>query len=120
LYIGILCGEWPQNFLLQKLPLAKMLSVNVFIWGAVVACSAASNNFASLMTVRFLLGYFESCIQPAMMLLSVAHALSHKLLLNMIQDFDVVHPRGTVASELPLVLHVWCATHGEWFDLAPM
>jgi MFS family permease len=64
-------GEYPQNFLLQKLPLAKTLACNVFIWGAVVACSAASTRFGSLMAVRFLLGFFESCIQPAMMLLCV-------------------------------------------------
>ncbi|KAJ5980414.1 hypothetical protein N7481_007712 [Penicillium waksmanii] len=70
LYIGILVGEYPQNFLLQKLPLAKTLACNVFIWGAVVACSAASTRFGSLMAVRFLLGFFESCIQPAMMLLT--------------------------------------------------
>ncbi|KAH7346010.1 major facilitator superfamily domain-containing protein [Pyrenochaeta sp. MPI-SDFR-AT-0127] len=83
LYIGILCGEYPQNFLLQKLPLAKMLSVNVFIWGAVVACSAASTNFASLMTVRFLLGFFESCVQPAMMLLtSMWYTREEQSLLN--------------------------------------
>lgn len=69
LYIGILLGEYPQSLLLQKFPLAKTLSVNVFIWGAVVACSAASTRFASLMVVRFLLGFFESCIQPAMMLM---------------------------------------------------
>ncbi|KAJ6001350.1 hypothetical protein N7499_002737 [Penicillium canescens] len=70
LYIGILVGEYPQNLLLQKLPVAKTLAVNVFIWGAVVACSAASTNFASLMVVRFLLGFFESCVQPAMMLVT--------------------------------------------------
>ncbi|KAJ6013229.1 major facilitator superfamily domain-containing protein [Penicillium herquei] len=70
LYIGILVGEYPQNFLLQKLPLAKTLAVNVFIWGVVVTCSAASTRFGSLMAVRFLLGFFESCIQPAMMLLT--------------------------------------------------
>lgn len=58
-----------MNFLLQKLPVAKFLAVNVFIWGATVACSAASTKFAALMTVRFLLGFFESCVQPAMMLL---------------------------------------------------
>jgi hypothetical protein len=69
LYIGILAGEYPQNFLLQKLPLGKLLSVNVFIWGVVVACTAATNNFAGLMAVRFLLGFFESCVQPAMMLM---------------------------------------------------
>ncbi|OAG10759.1 MFS general substrate transporter [Paraphaeosphaeria sporulosa] len=83
LYIGILCGEWPQNYLLQRLPLAKMLSVNVFIWGAVVACSAACSNFASLMAVRFLLGFFESCIQPAMMLLtSMWYTREEQSLLN--------------------------------------
>ncbi|KAJ5150344.1 uncharacterized protein N7482_010802 [Penicillium canariense] len=70
LYIGILVGEYPQNLLLQKLPVAKTLAVNVFIWGAVVACSAASTKFASLMIVRFLLGFFESCVQPAMMLIT--------------------------------------------------
>ncbi|KAI2950737.1 hypothetical protein CBS147323_10665 [Aspergillus niger] len=70
LYIGILVGEYPQNLLLQKFPVAKMLSVNVFIWGAIVACSAASTRFGSLMAVRFLLGFFESCIQPAMMLIT--------------------------------------------------
>ncbi|KAJ5962442.1 hypothetical protein N7501_007383 [Penicillium viridicatum] len=70
LYIGILCGEYPQNLLLQKFPVAKTLAINVFIWGAVVACSAASTNFASLMAVRFLLGFFESCVQPAMMLVT--------------------------------------------------
>ncbi|KAJ5708149.1 major facilitator superfamily domain-containing protein [Penicillium malachiteum] len=70
LYLGILVGEYPQNFLLQKLPLGKTLAVNVFIWGAVVSCSAASTRFGSLMAVRFLLGFFESCIQPAMMLLT--------------------------------------------------
>ncbi|KAH7011156.1 major facilitator superfamily domain-containing protein [Ilyonectria destructans] len=83
LYIGILVGEYPQNFLLQKLPLAKMLSVNVFIWGLVVSCSAASTNFASLMAVRFLLGFFESCVQPAMMLLtSMWYTREEQSLLN--------------------------------------
>lgn len=42
---------------------------SVFCWGAVVACSAASKNFASLMAVRALLGFFESCVQPAMIIL---------------------------------------------------
>ncbi|PNP42011.1 hypothetical protein TGAMA5MH_06190 [Trichoderma gamsii] len=83
LYMGILVGEYPQNFLLQKLPLAKVLAVNVFCWGAVVACSAASSSFAPLMVVRFLLGFFESCIQPAMMLLtSMWYTRSEQSLLN--------------------------------------
>ncbi|GAB7329172.1 hypothetical protein MBLNU13_g00993t1 [Cladosporium sp. NU13] len=70
LYMGILAGEFPQNFLLQKLPVAKFLAFNVACWGAVVACSAASRNFASLMIVRFLLGMFESCVQPTFIILT--------------------------------------------------
>lgn len=72
LYIGILAGEYPQNFLLQKLPVAKFLAVNVFLWGAVVACSAACTNFRTLMAVRFLLGFFESCVQPAFVIMYVS------------------------------------------------
>ncbi|KAK4062352.1 hypothetical protein Trihar35433_9173 [Trichoderma harzianum] len=70
LYLGILVGEYPQNFLLQKLPVGKLLAANVFCWGTVVACSAATTNFGGLMALRFLLGFFESCVQPAMMLLT--------------------------------------------------
>lgn len=69
LYIGILVGEYPQNYLLQKLPVAKLLAANIFCWGAVVACTAATVSFPPLMVVRLLLGVFESCVQPAMMLM---------------------------------------------------
>lgn len=70
LYMGVLFGEYPTNFLLQKLPVAKYLAFNVFAWGTVVACSAAGNSFASLMVVRFLLGVFESCVQPAFIIMT--------------------------------------------------
>ncbi|KAJ6446084.1 allantoate permease [Purpureocillium lavendulum] len=65
LYMGALLGEYPTNFLIQKLPVGKYLAFNVGCWGAVVACSAAAQNFPALMAVRFLLGLFESVVQPA-------------------------------------------------------
>jgi hypothetical protein len=55
--------------LLQKLPVAKYLSANVFCWGVVIACSAAAKDFKSLMVVRFLLGIFESCVQPSFIIM---------------------------------------------------
>ncbi|KAI1344159.1 major facilitator superfamily domain-containing protein [Xylariaceae sp. FL0016] len=70
LYLGVLFGEYPTNYLLQKLPVAKYLAVNVFCWGLIIACSAATKNFGALMTVRFLLGVFESCVQPAFTILT--------------------------------------------------
>ncbi|KAI1401843.1 putative MFS transporter [Hypoxylon fuscum] len=70
LYMGVLVGEYPTNLLLQRFPVAKYLSINVFLWGAVICCSAASHNFGSLMAVRFLLGVFESCVQPAFIIMT--------------------------------------------------
>ncbi|KAF6807831.1 2-ketogluconate transporter [Colletotrichum sojae] len=70
LYMGVLVGEYPTNLLLQKLPVAKYLAANVFCWGVVIACSAAAKNFASLMVVRFLLGVFESCVQPTFIIMT--------------------------------------------------
>ncbi|BCS19541.1 putative MFS transporter [Aspergillus puulaauensis] len=67
LYIGVLVGEYPTNLLIQKLPVAKYLAANVFLWGV---CSAASTNFPGLMVVRFLLGVFESCVQPAFIVMT--------------------------------------------------
>ncbi|CZR65743.1 related to allantoate permease [Phialocephala subalpina] len=70
LYMGVLVGEYPTNLLLQKLPVAKYLATNVFLWGCVIACSAAAENFRSLMVVRFLLGVFESCVQPSFIIMT--------------------------------------------------
>ncbi|KAI1643242.1 putative MFS transporter [Daldinia loculata] len=70
LYMGILVGEYPTNLLLQRLPVSKYLSANVFCWGVIIACSAATHNFGSLMAVRFLLGIFESCVQPAFIIMT--------------------------------------------------
>ncbi|OJJ55365.1 hypothetical protein ASPSYDRAFT_60353 [Aspergillus sydowii CBS 593.65] len=70
LYIGVLVGEYPTNLLLQKLPVAKYLAGNVFLWGVVIMCSAAATNFPGLMVVRFLLGVFESCVQPAFIVMT--------------------------------------------------
>lgn len=70
LYMGILVGEYPTNLLLQRLPVPKYLSANVFCWGVIIACSAATHNFGSLMAVRFLLGIFESCVQPAFIIMT--------------------------------------------------
>ncbi|RFU26840.1 hypothetical protein B7463_g9497, partial [Scytalidium lignicola] len=70
LYLGVLVGEYPTNLIAQKVPLAKYLSLNVFLWGVVISCSAAATNFPGLMVVRFLLGIFEACVQPIFILLT--------------------------------------------------
>ncbi|KAF7368275.1 MFS general substrate transporter [Mycena venus] len=58
-YISYLALEFPQNLALQRFPVAKWMSINVFIWAIAVCSHAACKNFAGLMAVRFILGACE-------------------------------------------------------------
>ncbi|GAB1310665.1 Thiamine pathway transporter THI73 [Madurella fahalii] len=70
IYITILIVEYPQNWLIARVPIAKYLSFSIMAWGTVLACTAACTTFAGLVTVRTLLGLFESVCQPAFVVLS--------------------------------------------------
>ena len=69
-YFGYLFFEYPANILLQKFPLAKTVSTAVIIWGIILMCHAACQNAASFLVCRFLLGVFESFMNPAFMMLT--------------------------------------------------
>ncbi|KAK7441554.1 hypothetical protein VKT23_016547 [Stygiomarasmius scandens] len=64
-YLAQLIWQPISSFLLVKLPIAKYLFVNVFMWGVVVASTAAAHNFNGLITARFFLGVFEASVAPA-------------------------------------------------------
>jgi sugar phosphate permease len=70
IYIAILVVEYPTNYLIQRLPVAKYLSISIIMWGATLSLHAACKNFASILTVRTLLGVFEAVSQPAFLVLS--------------------------------------------------
>ncbi|EXJ87759.1 hypothetical protein A1O1_04686 [Capronia coronata CBS 617.96] len=67
-FIGSAIAEFPQGYLLQKFPLAKVLGCNVMCWGICLCCSAAAQNFAGIVALRTLLGCFESVISPALVM----------------------------------------------------
>ncbi|KAI1453940.1 MFS general substrate transporter [Annulohypoxylon moriforme] len=70
IYITILVVEYPQNYIIARVPVAKYLSFSIIAWGAVLACHAACKSFTGLVVVRTLLGLFESACQPAFVILS--------------------------------------------------
>lgn len=70
IYLVILCVEYPENYIIQRVPIAKWLSLNVTLWGVTLALHAAMKTFAGLVTLRALLGAFEACCQPTFVLLS--------------------------------------------------
>lgn len=69
-YIAVLLFSLPNMWLLNRIPVAKCLAVNLIGWGLCSACHAAIRDNAGLVTVRVLSGAFESGIPPALMLLS--------------------------------------------------
>ncbi|KAI4592461.1 hypothetical protein KJ359_011158 [Pestalotiopsis sp. 9143b] len=69
-YVTYLAFEFPTGYLMQRLPTAKYLGANVILWGLMVALTAAAKNWAALVTLRVLLGCFESAVAPALILLT--------------------------------------------------
>lgn len=70
IYIAILIVEYPQNWIIQRVPIAKYLSANIMLWGSVLALHAVARDFPSLVAVRTLLGIFESVCQPSFLWMS--------------------------------------------------
>ncbi|KAJ5771590.1 hypothetical protein N7520_002119 [Penicillium odoratum] len=70
IYIAVLTVEYPTNWIIQRVPIAKYLGINICLWGMTLAMHAACHNFAGLATVRTLLGIFEACCQPIFVVLS--------------------------------------------------
>jgi MFS family permease len=57
-------------YLLQKVPAAKWLGLNVTLWGVATACGAATHNYPSILASRIFLGIFESTIGPSLAVIS--------------------------------------------------
>lgn len=70
IYIAVLIVEYPTNWTIQRVPIGKYLSVNICLWGAVLALHAVAKNFATLVALRTLLGIFEAVCQPSFLIMS--------------------------------------------------
>ncbi|KAK9475933.1 major facilitator superfamily domain-containing protein [Lipomyces japonicus] len=69
-YVGYIVAEPITSYLMQKFPIGKYLGINVTLWGVVVACHAACHTYAPLMVIRVLLGVFEACVAPSLVLIT--------------------------------------------------
>ncbi|RMJ28833.1 Allantoate [Aspergillus sp. HF37] len=69
-YFGYLIWLWPSSYVIVRLPIAKYLSVTVFLWGGIVMCHAACKGFSGLMAVRFFLGVGEAAVAPGFSLIT--------------------------------------------------
>ena len=129
-YVSFLIFEFPHGYAMQRLPTGKYLGVMVICWGIVVACTAACNNYGSLVAIRLLLGLFESCVAPALILITTMwykrseqpprvgfwyFGVGCSVMVGSLLSFGFQHYHGTLfASWQILFLVVGCITvvHG--------
>ncbi|KAJ7171155.1 major facilitator superfamily domain-containing protein, partial [Mycena filopes] len=69
-YLSYLVFEFPQNLALQRFPVAKWMSINIFIWGVALCSHAACTSFGGLLAVRIILGMCEGSITAGFMIVS--------------------------------------------------
>ncbi|EPS29216.1 putative transporter [Penicillium oxalicum] len=69
-YFGYLAWEYPTNRLLQRLPLGKYSAACIVIWGLILTCFAAVQNFSGAIAIRIFLGVFESAVTPGFALIT--------------------------------------------------
>lgn len=70
IYIAILVVEYPINWLIQRVPIAKFLGTCIIIWGSILALHAACTTFTHFVVIRTLLGAFEAVCQPTFLVMS--------------------------------------------------
>ena len=69
-YLGFLATEFPTQWLAQRIArLSFYLSANIMLWGVILMCHAACSSYAGLAICRTLLGVFESCVAPILVLI---------------------------------------------------
>ncbi|KAJ3773947.1 major facilitator superfamily domain-containing protein [Lentinula raphanica] len=69
-YLSYLAFEYPQNLALQRFPVGKWMSINIFIWAIVLLLHAACYSFGALVAVRLILGICEGAITPGFMIVT--------------------------------------------------
>jgi ACS family allantoate permease-like MFS transporter len=69
-YLSYLLFEYPQNLALQRFPVGKWMSFNIFVWAIALCSHAACTSFGGLFAVRFILGMCEGSITAGFMIVS--------------------------------------------------
>jgi MFS family permease len=66
----VLTVEYPTNWVIQRVPIAKYLGINILLWSTTLALHAACKSFPAFVAIRTLLGIFEAVCQPTFIILS--------------------------------------------------
>jgi hypothetical protein len=70
IYLAILVVEYPINWTIQRVPVAKFLGINIMLWSTVLCLHSVCFTFPALVSIRTLLGIFEAVCQPTFLIMS--------------------------------------------------
>ncbi|KAK8173094.1 MFS transporter [Phyllosticta citrichinensis] len=69
-YASYMLFEFPTQYLAQRFNRVSLyMGVNIMLWGIVLGSHAAATSFGALAVLRTLLGVFEACIPPLLVLI---------------------------------------------------
>jgi sugar phosphate permease len=68
-YFGYLISQFPSSYLLQRLPVAKFISIATIVWGIILMTTPACRSFGGIATNRFFLGVTEATVNPGFVLM---------------------------------------------------
>ncbi|KAI1841923.1 hypothetical protein JX265_013066 [Neoarthrinium moseri] len=69
-YAGYFFGQYPCGWLVGRYPAQRVISVAIFLWGAMVLILTQCRTFSSALAVRFILGMFEAAVTPGLTLMT--------------------------------------------------
>ncbi|KAF8318444.1 MFS general substrate transporter, partial [Clavulina sp. PMI_390] len=69
-YLSYLVFEYPQNLALQRFPVAKWMSINIFVWSIALGAQAACHSFIGLFFCRLILGVCEGSITAGFLIVT--------------------------------------------------
>jgi MFS family permease len=108
-----------ENYIIQRVPIAKWLSGNIILWGVTLALQAAMKNFEGLIALRAFLGVFEAVSQPAFTLLSSIWYTREEQ--GGAVTFWYVHANlwRTTSFVMSGIADFYLQVHDEWFESNP-
>ncbi|KAF4447338.1 hypothetical protein F53441_9135 [Fusarium austroafricanum] len=68
-YLGFIVGAYPAMMLAQRYPIERVASGIVTVWGICLILTTVCNDYKTLYTQRFFLGFLESGISPMFMMI---------------------------------------------------
>jgi MFS family permease len=70
LFIAYLLASIPTGFILNKVPTAKYLALNLTLWGITTSSTAGTFNYTTLLINRIFLGIFAAANAPSLLLIT--------------------------------------------------